>query len=229
MTSKRFLLRITVVLVLATIAGRILGILYGEASTNIIYADWIGMVLGYAEDLLGCLRTTYLICAVVYGFWMFGLSFSNKLICICSGLILFDMTTRLVLDLLTNSITDLVTVAVIWLALQYAYELILCILAWITAQLLHHLGTTGTHTHAVRYTLSAALRISLLWQLLARVGMEVYNILSFTGTYTNITGAEISSMAGYFLYAVILYGGVAFLLEEGLHVLWDKRFTKAGA
>ena len=82
---------------------------------------------------------------------------------------------------------------------------------------------------AARYTLSAALRISLLWQLLARVGMEVYNILSFTGTYTNITGAEISSMAGYFLYAVILYGGVAFLLEEGLHVLWDKRFAKAGA
>ena len=68
-----------------------------------------------------------------------------------------------------------------------------------------------------------ALRFSLLWQLVARVGMEVYNILTFTSSYTDITAAEVSSMVGYLLYAVILYGGVAFLAEEGLRTLWTKR------
>ena len=54
-------------------------------------------------------------------------------------------------------------------------------------------------------------------------GMEVYNILTFTSSYTDITAAEVSSMVGYLLYAVILYGGVAFLAEEGLRTLWTKR------
>ena len=71
-----------------------------------------------------------------------------------------------------------------------------------------------------------ALRACLLWQLLARVGMEGYNILSFTRTYTAITSAEVSSMVGYILYAMILYGGVAFLIEEGLRTLWNRRYTK---
>ena len=64
MTKKRFLIRFTLVLLCTTIAGRLLGLFYGESATNILYADWVSVVLGYAEDLLGCLRTTYLICAV---------------------------------------------------------------------------------------------------------------------------------------------------------------------
>lgn len=224
MTKKRFLIRFTLVLLCTTIAGRLLGLFYGESATNILYADWVSVVLGYAEDLLGCLRTTYLICAVAYGYWNFGLSFSNRHILLSGGLILFDMLSRLAVDLLQNNIAELVTVAVIWLALQLAYELVLCVLAWLTAQLLLHWRNTSSHPRAKdRYTLAAALRFSLLWQLVARVGMEVYNILTFTSSYTDITAAEVSSMVGYLLYAVILYGGVAFLAEEGLRTLWMKR------
>ncbi len=224
MTKKRFLIRFTLVLLCTTIAGRLLGLLYGESATNVLYADWVSVVLGYVEDLLGCLRTTYLFCAVVYGYWTFGLSFSNRHILLSGALILVDMLSRLTVDLLQNNIEELVTVAVIWLALQMAYELVLCILAWITAQLVLHLRQTSPHPRAKdRYTLPAALRFSLFWQLIARFAMEVCNIFSFTSTYADITTAEISSMVGYLLYAVILYGGVAFLAEEGLRALWEKR------
>ena len=163
MTKKRFLIRFTLVLLCTTIAGRLLGLFYGESATNILYADWVSVVLGYAEDLLGCLRTTYLICAVAYGYWNFGLSFSNRHILLSGGLILFDMLSRLAVDLLQNNIAELVTVAVIWLALQLAYELVLCVLAWLTAQLLLHWRNTSSHPRAKdRYTLAAALRFSLL-------------------------------------------------------------------
>lgn len=230
MTKKRFLIRFTLVLLCTTIVGRLLGLFYGESATNILYKDWISVVLGYAEDLLGCLRTTYLFCAVAFGYWTFGLSFSNRHILLSGGLILVDMLSRLAVDLAQNSIAELVTVAVIWLALQLAYELVLCVLAWITAQLVLHWRQTSPHPRAKeRYTLAAALRLSLLWQLIARVGMEGFNILSFTSSYTDITTAEVSSMVGYLLYAVILYGGVAFLAEEGLRTLWERRYRADAA
>lgn len=228
--SKRFLLRFALCMFLLTIVGRGLGLLYSEASTNIAYADWFATLLGYVKDLLSCLRTTLLFCSVVYGYWTFGLAFSNGLICVCGGMILLDMISRFAADLATSSITDIMTVALIWLALQFAYELILCILAWITAQCIHHLCTTSTHPRAsVRYTCQTALRLSLLWQFLTRIGMEIYDIMSFTNNYTNITGAEISSMAGYLLYAIILYGGVAFLIEECLYAIWKKHYEKSAA
>lgn len=224
MTKKRFLIQCTLVLLCTTIAGRLLGLFYGESATNILYANWISVVLGYAEDLLGCLRTTYLFCSIAYGYWVFGLSYSNRHFLLSTGLILIDMLSRLAVDLLQNNISELVTVAVIWLALQMAYELMLCVLAWITAQLVLHLHKTSSHPRAKdRHTLATALRLSLLWQFLSRVGMEGYNILSFTSSYTDITSAEISSMVGYLLYAVILYGGIAFLAEEGLRTLWVSR------
>ena len=225
--SRRFPLRLAAVLCVLTVLGRVLGYLYGETSTNIVYADWVGTVLGYAEDLLGCLRSTYMLCAAAYGYLAFGIARSYTVLAVCAAMSLFDMLSRLAVDLWQNSLTELLTVALIWLALQFAYELVLCVLAWLTARLVDRLRTTSSHPRAEnRYSPSMALRACLLWQLLARVGMEGYNILSFTRTYTAITSAEVSSMVGYILYAVILYGGVAFLIEEGLRTLWNRRYTK---
>lgn len=226
---RRFLIRIAIVLFCLSLFGRVLGVLYGETSTNVVYADWVGTVLGYAEDLLGCLRTTCFLCAVAFGYFVVGLSHSYAVLFLCAGMSLFDMLSRLAMDLWQNSLTELLTMAVIWLALQFAYELILCVLAWMSARLIGHLRTTSNRPRAdVRYSLAAAMRLSLVWQLLARVGMEGYNIVSFLRTYTNITAAETSSMIGYLLYALILYGGVAFLIEEGLRALWSRRYIKAG-
>ena len=223
----RFLLQIAIILGGLTVFGRVLGLLYGETSTNIVYADWVGTVLGYAEDLLGCLRSTYLFCAAAYGYLAFGISHSYAVLAVCAGMSLFDMLSRLAVDLLQNSLTELLTVALIWLALQFAYELVLCVLAWVTARLIDHLRVTSGRPRAEsRFSPVMALRACLLWQLLARVGIEGYNILSFTHTYTNITSAEVSSMVGYILYAVILYGGVAFLIEEGLRTLWNRSYMK---
>ena len=72
-------------------------------------------------------------------------------------------------------------------------------------------------------TKSQGLIFGLIMSYAMACGMEVYNILTFTSSYTDITAAEVSSMVGYLLYAVILYGGVAFLAEEGLRTLWTKR------
>ena len=57
---------------------------------------------------------------------------------------------------------------------------------------------------------------SVVYLLGSRILLEVYYLVDFLTTYSDVTAAEVSSIVGQFLYTAVLYGGVAWGISMGL-------------
>jgi len=85
------------------------------------------------------------------------------------------------------------------------------VLVWCTGMFLFH-PAAGK----VRCGIERAVTQAVVYQLGARILLEIYYLVDFLTTYSDVTAAEVSSIVGQFLYTAVLYGGVAWGISMGL-------------
>ena len=208
---------LALVLLVLTLLCRGMGYIYSTMATDIAYGELTVSIAGILVEVLTILRTVAGYCGILYA--MYRWERDGKIRYRCGGAVTLvvllcdgaDCFSRYLVDSATSSITDLETMAALWLALQFAYSTVLVVVVWCTGMFLFHppagkkrCGTGRAVTQAVSYLLGT------------RLALEVYYLADFLVTYSDVTAAEVSSIVGQFLYTAVLYGGIAWGIGMGL-------------
>lgn len=218
-TFRSFGWMVVVLLLSMTALGRLLNHFYSITATDIMYADWVSAALGYIMEALSCLQYVFGFGAVLYAQRKWGLNAGNGVFGIVALTCLADMGARFLIDYLSNSIRGVEIVAMLWLLLQFAYELIILALCWLTGRIfLARMDMSDSVRRHRQFAISRAFRFSLLYVLILRILIWLYDVVDFVRSYSQIQNYEYASMAGQLIYVLVLYGGAAFLFSE--LVLW---------
>jgi len=206
---------ILLVLLGLTGIGRLTNHFYSITYTDVLYDVWISTVLGYVLDGLSCLRYVLGFGAVLYAQWKWG-NHAGDIIFITAVLCdLVDVGVRFVIDYFTDSIIGMEIMTIIWLLLQFAYDMIILALCWITGRILRMRYQASESVRRDRkYSMARTFRQSLLYVLILRIVIWAIDAVDFISNYSDIQSYEYASMAGQFVFTLVLYGGVAFLLSE---------------
>ena len=208
-------------LLLLTVLGRGMGYIYSTMATDIAYSDLVVEIFGILVEILTILRTVFGYCAILYAMYRwerqdtrYRCGWSVMLtVLVCDAV---DCLSRYLVDKATSSITDLETMAMLWLTLQFCYSTILVLICWSAGLFLFHPAAGKEPAGQEK-----AVTLAVLWLLGTRLALEVYYVIDFFVTYTNPTGTELASMLGQFLYTFILYGCAAWGMGMGIS-LWLK-------
>ncbi len=209
-------------LLVLSVLCRGMGYIYSTMATDIAYSDLTVSIMGILVEGLTILRTVTGYCAILYAMYRWERDCPVRYR--CGGLItaavlvcdLLDCFSRYLVDRATSSITDMEVMAVLWLAMQFCYSMILVILCWCTGSILFRPSSARPGRTPER-----VLTQSVLYLLGSRLILEIIYLLDFLTAYSGITASEISSIIGQFLYTLVLYGGIAWGIAMGL-LVWLK-------
>ena len=218
---------ILLVLIGLTGIGRLMNQFYGIASTDILYDDWVSILLGYLLELLSCFRYVLGFGAVVYAQWKWGNKAGDCVfvtVLLCS---LLDGGARFAIDYFTDSIRGMELMTLIWLLLQFVYEALTLFLCWITAREIYTRRQTSDSARRERkYSLMRAYRQSLLYVLILRLIIWAADAADFMISYQDIQSYEYASMVGQFIFTLVFYGLAAFLFSELVQGCFSRLFGK---
>ena len=210
-------------LVLALL-GRGVSYINTAASTDITYADWIPAALSYLGELLVCARTVLGIAGITFAMYFFGKPAALRFLAGAAGAALVDYAARFVIDLATKAITEVELLAASWLFMQFLFEMVFVVLSYFVAGWMKaKMERAEVRRQAEKYTVNRACTVSLLLVMLSRIALEVWYLVDFLRTYTNITATETASIVGVFLKVIVIYGGAAVLLGEWYTEVLKKR------
>ena len=208
------------VLLVLTMLCRGMGYIYSTMATDIAYGDVTVSIMGILVEGLTILRTVAGYCGILYAMWRWERDGDVRYRCggavtltvlLCDGM---DCFSRYLVDSATSSITDMEVVAALWLSLQFVYSTVLVVLVWCTGIFLFH-PAAGKE----RGGIGRAVTQSVVYLLGTRIVLEIYYLVDFLTTYTDVTAVEVSSIVGQFLYTAVLYGGAAWGISLGLTTL----------
>lgn len=206
-------------LLLLTVLGRGMGYIYSTMATDIAYSDLAVEIMGILVEVLTILRTVTGYCVILYAMYRWEKPDSRYrcggavtlLVLVCDAA---DCFSRYLVDKATSSITDMETVAAIWLLLQFCYSTILVMLCWCTGYFLFHPASGKTPASLEKVSF-----LSVMYLLGTRLVLEIYYLIDFLTAYSNVTGNEVSAIIGQFLHTLVLYGGAALGLILGIGAL----------
>ena len=208
------------VLLVLTVLCRGMGYIYSTMATDIAYSEVTVSIMGILVEGLTILRTAAGYCGILYAMWRWERDGDVRYRCggvvtltvlLCDGI---DCFSRYLVDSATSSITDMEVMAMLWLTLQFCYSTIMVVLVWCTGKFLFHPSAGKS-----RSSIGRAVTQAVLYQLAARILLEVYYLADFLMAYSDVTAAEVSSIVGQFLYTAVLYGGAAWGISMGLTAL----------
>lgn len=211
-----------------TVISRLFNHFYSITATDIAFGAWISETIGYVLDGLACLRYVFSFGALLYAQRKWGMGAGNAIFLIANVCNLTDMGVRFVIDFVSNSIVGMKMLTLMWLLLQFAYDMITLALCWITGRIfLQRLGTSDSVRRTRKYSISRAFRFSLLYVLILRVGLWFLDVIDFVGSYSKIQVSEYAAMAGQLVTVLVLYGGIAFLFSELTQWFFSRVYGKA--
>lgn len=221
--KTKFFLFTVITLALLVALGRLNSYFNTLSATDVAISDWVTTLLTYLGEVLTACRTVVSFSAIAVAAYLF-----DRRTLVLSTVYVFafaflDCAARFVIDFVTGAITGVETMAVIWLLLQFAYEAIFIILAVLIVNMMKaKLDNAENPRKAAKYSPIRAVRWSLFAVCLSRVALEVYYLIDFLLTYTNITNTEIASIIGQFLKIIVIYGGISFILAEAAQSIYAK-------
>ena len=205
------------------VLGRSVSYFHTVTATDIAYAAWVSSALSYLAELLVCARTVTAIAGIAYAVYHPQTQNGGKFLAAAGLIALFDYGARFLIDYVTSAIVDAEIFAVVWLLLQYLFEMIFIVLSYAVASSMRKkFIAAGSSLRAEKYTVSRACAVSVLLVLLSRLAMEVWYLADFLLAYTDVTAAETASIVGSFLKVIVIYGGAALLFGEGFMGLLQK-------
>lgn len=185
------------------------------AANDISYASWVSSVLSYLAELLVCARVVLAIAGITYAVYRPGKEGAEKFLGAAACAALLDYGARFLIDFVTNAIVGAELVAAIWLLLQFLFEMLFVFLSYIVSGVMKKkFKSTEIRRQAEKYTVNRSCTISLLLVMLSRIALEIWYLIDFVTTYTDITSTETASIVGSFLKVIVIYGGAAVLLGE---------------
>lgn len=221
--KKNFFLFTAVTLAALVVLGRLNSYFNTIAATDIAISDWVTTLLTYLGEILTSCRTVISFSAIAAAAYLLDKK-SLVISCVIAvGFALLDYAARFLIDCFSGAITGMETMAVIWLLLQLAYEAIFIALAILIVNMMKtKFDLAETPRRAAKFSCIRAVRWALFAVCLSHIALEVYYLIDFLLTYTNITNTEIASMIGQFLKIIVIYGGIAFILAEGMQSVYAK-------
>lgn len=204
-------------LTLVVLSGlcRGMGYIYSIMATDIAYSDIAVSIMGILVEVLTITRTVTGFAAILYAMhrWERNTTYrcGGRTLLVVLGCEVIDCASRYLVDKVTSSITDMEVFALLWLSLQFCYSAVLYVVMWCGGKFwFHPIGKRAA------VPLDRTVTTSVLVLLATRLVLEVYYLIDFLVTYSNITGTEVASIVGQFLYTIVLYGGVAWGVGMGL-------------
>lgn len=215
-----YLPALALLLLLLSVLGRGMGYIYSTMATDIAYSDLTVEIMGIFVEVLTVLRTVAGYCGILYAMYRWERDGACRYR--CGGAVTLvvlacdaaDCLSRYLVDKATSSITDMETVAAIWLTMQFCYSTILVVLCWCTGRFLFHPAAGKAPASLERAAVQC-----VLYQTGIRLLLEIYYLIDFLTAYSHVTGNEVSAIIGQFLYTLVLYGGAALGMAVGL-CLW---------
>lgn len=210
-----FLITFTAMLALAVL-GRGVSWFHTVTANDIAYAAWIPTMLSYLSEILVCARVTIAIAGITFA--LYRGTGAGKFLFAATLAALLDYGARFVIDYATSAIVDMEAVAAIWLTLQFLFEMLFVVFSYVVAASMKkkfHATLKKSPRQAEKYSVNRATTVSLLLVMLSRIALEVWYLVDFLLTYSDITATETASIVGAFLKVIVIYGGVALLLGEG--------------
>ncbi len=214
-TKKQNGFYITFIAMLAlALLGRGVSWFHTVTANDIAYAAWVPTVLSYLAEILVCARVTLAIAAITFAVYR-GTGAGSYLAAAAITAFL-DYGARFLIDFATSAIVGMEAVAAIWLTLQFLFEMLFVVFSYVVAAYMKKkFRTTESPRQAEKYSVNRAATVSLLLVMLSRIALEVWYLVDFLLTYSDITSTETASIVGAFLKVIVIYGGVAVLLGEG--------------
>ena len=207
-------------LLLTVVLGRLVSYFTSVTATDIAYSDWVSSLLGWIGEILSASRTVIGFSAVAAAVFYADRSAALTSAAIASAAAFIDCLARFLLDLLSSSLTGMELLAVIWLLLQFVYEVIFIALAYFIAVIIKNRYSRAETAHTrEKNSSSAALRLSLILVMLSKAVLEVCYLVDFLMSYTNITTTEKASIIGQFVRIAVIYGGLSIAVGELFHPL----------
>lgn len=202
-------------LVLLSLLCRGMGYIYSIMATDIAYSDVVVTIMGVLVEVLTIGRTMIGFCGILYAMhrWERNSPYrcGGRTLLVVLGCEVLDCASRYWVDKLTSSITNLEGFALLWLSLQLCYSTVLYVVVWCGGKFwFHPIGKRAA------VPLERTVTTSTLILLATRLLLELYYLIDFLITYSNITGTEVASIIGQFLYTIVLYGGIAWGIGMGL-------------
>lgn len=206
--------RITVLVMLALVVlGRGVSSFHTVAATDIAFDAWVSSALSYLAELLVCARTVAAIAGITWA--VYRNQGSGKFLAAAAVIALLDYAARFVIDYASSAIVGAEVLAASWLLLQFLFEMLFVVLAYLIAGAMRKkLQTAETRRQAERYTVNRSCTVSLLLVMVSRLMLEVWYLIDFMLAYTDITAAETAAIVGSFLKVLVIYGGAAVLFGE---------------
>ena len=215
------LLILFVVLLLLVVLGRALSYLYSVSFTDIAYPGWVSSLASYLAEIVVAVRVAVGFAAVVHAVYR-NRQIGGTLACVLTAS-LIDYLARCLIDALSGAVSSAVF-ALIWVGTQFLYEAVFTVLAFLIAVLVKRKWDAAETPRAkAKYSERRAAAYAVLLYLVSRLVLEVWYLVDFLTSYTNITNAEIASIVGSFLKILVIYGGIAWLAASISMNLFEKR------
>lgn len=227
-SKKSFFILAIVANVIFVILGRLSAYFYTLTATDISYSEAVYVLFSYLSEITVNARVVFGFVSVSFALYKFGkpTMYSAAAISFVAGLA--DYLARFVIDYVMNAITDMIALSAVWLLLNFLYESVFLALAVIIAILMHSkCSAAETSIQRRKYSDTRAVYASVALVLISKIVAELIYLSDFLSTYTDITGAEISSIVGQFLQIIIIYGGVSILLCELFFIIVEKTLVKS--
>lgn len=221
--KKNFFLFTVISLAALVILGRLTSYLNSVTATDVAVSDWVTTLLTYLSEVLTACRTVISFSAIAVSAYLLDKK-SLTVSCICTvGFAILDYAARFVIDFTTGAIYGVETMAVVWLLLQLAYEAIFIgIAVLIVVVMKSRFAKAENLRSAVKFSCIRAVLWALVAVCLSHIALEVYYLIDFVVTYSDITNTEIASIIGQFLKIIVIYGGFSFILAEGIQSAYAK-------
>lgn len=192
--------------------------LYSMSAADIAVPDFVEVLFSYLADALVSLRIalslTFISCAVysTHTAEIKSIKPKNAVIaaCVCS---FADYAARFLIDFFSSAISGNEITALIWLALNYALEVILFLIAYAVSFIMSaRMSAADSVMKKRRYSLTRALLILAAVYSSAYLLSEIYYCVDFFLSYVDITGAEYASIVASFLRIIVLRFGLVALM-----------------
>ena len=212
---RSYLPLLALTLVLLSLLCRGMGYIYSIMATDIAYSDVVVSIMGILVEVLTITRTVTGFAAILYAMhrWERNTPYrcGGRTLLVVLGCEVIDCASRYLVDKMTSSITDMESFALLWLTLQFCYSAVLNVVVWCGGKFwFHPIGKRAA------VPLERTVTTSTLLLLAARLLLELYYLIDFLITYSNVTGTEVASIIGQFLYTIVLYGGIAWGMGMGI-------------
>ncbi len=193
-------------LLIFIILGRLTSYFYTVTSTDITYPDWTVVMSSYLSEALPVLRLSFSFTLIAYA--VYNRKNAHSAFILSAAASFMDFAARFLIDYITMAIAGEELLAVIWLAMNLAYELLFIVLSLVAAKMMKlKLSSADDKRKKEKFTENKARFLAILIYALSRIVSEIIYLADFLLTYVNITNSEIASIVGSFLSIFVIYIG----------------------